>query len=278
MRPVLRPAFSFGAITIDRAYNRTPPRAGALMKTGSLVLAAVLVAANNLAQAQFSSTVTLVSDYEFRGVSLARNDPALQASLDYQFVNGVAIGAWASNLDYGDDYDGDFELDFYASYTAEISETASWSAGLTAYTYPDSSAQPATATQDARLKIEPYLETYVDITVGPFNAAQWYADDFSGLGASAQYTEINLTHELPRNFSVAAHVGYSWGDYWRDDGLGGGELFDYSLGATYHAGHFALGAKLTGTDASGDRKITSGAFRNDARFLVSIATTFPWEM
>ncbi len=247
------------------------------MKTGSLVLAAVFAAANGLAHAQFSSTVTVVSDYEFRGVSLADTDPALQASLDYEFANGIAIGAWASNLDYGDEYDGSFELDFYAFYTGEISETASWSAGLTAYTYPDSSARPATPTQSARLKIEPYLEGYVDITLGSFHAAQWYADDYSGLGVSAQYTELNYTHELPRSFSVAAHLGYSWGDYWKDDTMGGGELFDYSLGVTYESGNFTLGAKVTGTDASGDRKITSGPFTNDARLVISIATTFPWE-
>lgn len=238
------------------------------MKTGSLVLAAVQAVASDLAHAQLSSTVTAVSEYEFRGVSLSETDPALQVSLDYEFANGIAIGAWASNLDYGADYDGNFELDFYASYTREISESASWSAGLTAYTYPDSSAP---------LKIEPYLEGYVDITLGLFSAAQWYAEDYSGLGVGALYTELNFTHELPRSLSIAAHLGLSWGDYWKDDTLGGGELLDYSLGVTYAAGNFTLGAKITGTDASGERKVTSGAFTNDARFLVSIATTFPWE-
>lgn len=247
------------------------------MKTGSLVMIAALAVASGLAHAQFSSTITAVSDYEFRGVSLTETDPALQVSVDYEFANGLAIGAWASNLDYGDAYDGSFELDFYASYTHEISESAFWSAGLTAYTYPDSSARPATPTQGARLKIEPYLEGYVDVTLGSFTAAQWYAADYSGLGASAQYTELNFTHELPRNFSITAHVGYSWGDYWSNDTLGGGELADYSLAASYAAGNFTLDAKFTGTDASGERKITSGAFTNDARFLVSIATTLPWE-
>ena len=34
-------------------------------------------------------------------------------------------------------------------------------------------------------EIEPYVEGYVDITAGSFQAAQWYAPDYSGLGASA---------------------------------------------------------------------------------------------
>jgi len=235
------------------------------------IFAVAALATAGHAQAQLSSTVTLVSDYEFRGVSLSDEDPALQASLDYGFANGLAIGAWASTLDYGDDYDGRFELDFYASYGREISETVSWSAGLTAYTYPDSSGSAA------RLQIEPYVEGYLDITVGSFNAAQWYTDDYSGLGMAAQYTELNYTRELPRSFSVAAHVGYSWGDYWEDDSMGGGELVDYSLGLQYGAGHFTLGGKISGTDASGDLKVRSGPFANDTRLVVSIETTFPWE-
>lgn len=223
------------------------------------------------AHAQFSSTLTAASDYEFRGVSLSDESPVLQASLDYAFTNGIAIGAWASPLDYGRDYDGKFELDYYASYSREVSESFSWSAGLTAYTYPDSEAGTA------RLKIEPYVEGYVAVTLGAFNAAQWYADDYSGLGMSAQYTELNYTLSLPRNFSLSAHAGYSWGDYWEDDTMGGGELADFSLGVSYEAGHFTLGGKITGTDASGDRKISRGPFTNDARLVVSIETTLPWE-
>jgi uncharacterized protein (TIGR02001 family) len=223
------------------------------------------------AHAQVSSTVTLASDYEFRGVSLSDTEPVLQASLDYAFANGFAIGAWASPLDYGDDYDGSVELDYYASYSREVSDTLSWSAGLTAYTYPGSEASAT------RLKIEPYIEGYVDITLGGLNAAQWYADDYSGLGISAQYTEVNYTLALPRDLSLKAHVGYSWGDYWEDDTMGGGELADFSLGLAYQAGNFSLNGKITGTDASGARKVSHGPFTNDARLVVSIETTFPWE-
>jgi uncharacterized protein (TIGR02001 family) len=246
------------------------------MKYARILLTVTLAVTGGVANAQFSSTVTAVSDYEFRGVSATGENPALQASLDYSFSNGIAIGAWASNVDYGDDYDGNFELDLYASYSREISESASWSAGLTVYNYPDSRARVATSTHDARLKIEPYVEGYVGFTAGSFRAAQWYTADYSGFGVGAQYTEINYSRELPRGFSLDAHVGYSWGDYWADDSLGGGELADYSLRLSFEAGRFTLAGKLTATDADGERKVTSGTFANDARFIVSIETTFPW--
>jgi uncharacterized protein (TIGR02001 family) len=245
------------------------------MKTiRSLIMA--FAALSGPAHAQWSSTITAVSDYEFRGVSLTGTDPALQASLDYSFANGIEIGAWGSNLDYGPGYDGDFELDFYASFSREISESVSFSAGLTAYTYPGSSAHPATLAQGERLKIEPYVEGYVDITAGSFHAAQWYTHDYSGLGVGAQYTEVNYSHALPRGWSLDAHLGYSWGDYFEDESMGGGELADYSVGASFAAGHFTLAGKITATDASGDRKVTHGPFTNDARFVLSIETTIPW--
>jgi uncharacterized protein (TIGR02001 family) len=246
------------------------------MQTIRALVAFGMVIASAQAHAQFSSTITAVSDYEFRGVSLTGEDPALQASLDYSFANGLSIGTWGSNLDYGDDYDGNFELDFYASFGRELSDTVSWSAGLTAYTYPGSSVRAATPTRDARLEIEPYVEGYVDITSGSFHAAQWYTHDYSGLGVGALYTEVNYSHELSRGLSLDAHLGYSWGDYFEDESMGGGELADYSLGISFTSGHFTLAGKLTATDADGARKVTSGPFTNDARVILSIETTIPW--
>jgi len=231
------------------------------MKSRAFLLFGLAIA--GVSHAQLSSTVTLVSDYEFRGVSLTEGDPALQASLDYAFDSGFALGAWASNLDYGDDYDGNYELDVYASYVHEISQSLAWGAGVTAYTYPDSE------------DIEDFLEGYVDLTAGDWRAAQWYAHDYSGLGVSALYSEVNYSHQFAGKITVLAHLGYSWGDYWNDSTQGGGELLDYSLGAEYTLGRFTLAGKLTGADA-GEREITSGAFRNDARLVFSIATTFPW--
>jgi uncharacterized protein (TIGR02001 family) len=247
-----------------------------LMLAARVLIALGLTTLGAAAHAQVSATLTAVSDYEFRGVSLTGEDPALQVSVDQVFESGLALGVWGSNLDYGDDYDGALELDFYASFGRDITDTVSWSAGLTAYTYPGSSARAATPTRDARQEIKPYVEGYVDITAGSLHAAQWYTHDYSGLGVGAQYTEINYSHELPRGWSLLAHLGYSWGDYFEDASLGGGELADYSFGISYEAGHFTLAGKVTATDADGDRKVTSGPFTNDARFVLSLETTLPW--
>ncbi len=51
----------------------------------SLGLVAGLLTLSSVSQAQFSSTWTAVSDYDFRGYSQSGTDPALQASADYAF-------------------------------------------------------------------------------------------------------------------------------------------------------------------------------------------------
>jgi uncharacterized protein (TIGR02001 family) len=231
--------------------------------------ASVLLFASHGAFAQFSSTITLTNDYDFRGVSLSAKDPALQGSLDYGFPSGFAVGAWASNIDYGDGVDGDLEVDAYATYTGEISEESSWVAGATMYTYPGSD------------DIEDYPEVYVGFNTGPFAFKQWYAWDFLGLPeeVSAWYTEAGATVELPQSFSLLLHLGYSWGDFWEAsfaDGGGGGELFDYSVGIGYALKQFSLALKYSGTDASGEQEVTGDVFNNEPRAIFTISTTLPW--
>ena len=79
-------------------------------------LAAGLLAAPMLANAEISANVALTSDYVWRGVSQTLEDPAIQGGFDYAHDSGFAAGVWASNVDFyetGDiDDDGaDMELD-----------------------------------------------------------------------------------------------------------------------------------------------------------------------
>jgi uncharacterized protein (TIGR02001 family) len=224
------------------------------------VLTVGLLGLASAAQAQFSSTITATNDYDFRGFSQSAKDPAIQASLDYALPKGFALGAWASNVDF--DNDADYELDLYASYTGEISETLSWNAGITYYTYPGSD------------DVGDYPEYYVGLNVGPVGLKQWYSDNFYDLDQSAWYTEANTSVPMPMDFSLLLHAGYSYGDYWDDSG--GGELFDYSVGVGYSISNFDLSLKVTGTDASGDQKIRGDVGNNEARVVFAVATTLPW--
>jgi uncharacterized protein (TIGR02001 family) len=224
----------------------------------NLALVAGLLAVSSVSQAQFSSTWTAVSDYDFRGYSQSGKDPALQASADYAFgESGFAIGAWASNVDW--DNDEDVELDLYAAYTGSINDTFSWTAGATWYDYPLGD------------DLDGYAEVFVGFNAGNFGMKQWFADDFYAGGQTALYTEFNYTQPFGEQFSLAFHAGYSWGDFWEAD-----EIVDYGVQANWSVNNFTLFAKLTGTDASGASKVEADVGNNEPRVLVGIMTTLPW--
>lgn len=212
------------------------------------------------AHAQFSSDLAATTDYDFRGVSLSSRDPAFQASLDYTFGDsGFSAGVWASNVDFGPDYDTDVEVDYYVDYERALGDTFSLLAGLALYTYPGSD------------DVETSPEAYVGFGAGGFELMQWFTDDYSALGQTAFYTEANYTASLSDSLALIFHAGYSYGNAFED-----AEVLDYAVGLDYTAGHFVLGAKLVGTDASGDLKVDEDAFYNQPRFLATITTTLPW--
>jgi len=230
-----------------------------LFKRTSLLLALLAVAGT--AQAQFSATITGTTDYDFRGVSLSAKDPALQASLDYAFgETGFYVGAWASNIDYGNDVDGDIEVDLYAGYDGAINDDTGWTVGLTWYTYPGSSGPE---------KIPAYPEVWLGINYKGLELKQWYAvevdEENDGL-----YTEANYTFELPQNFSLSLHAGYNYGDVFDKDYL------DYAVAVGYDVGNFSLELKYTGTDLSGEFKETGDVFNTEGRVIFSVSTTLPW--
>jgi uncharacterized protein (TIGR02001 family) len=219
------------------------------------------MAVTGVAQAQFSSTWTAVSDYDFRGVSQSAKGPALQASADVTIgESGWSMGAWASNVDF--DTEDDVELDLYVNYAKEINEIFTFTAGGTYYDYPLAG------------DIDGYPEFYIGANIGNFSAKQWYSDDFYSGGDSAQYTEANYTQPLGEKFSLAFHLGYSWGDYWENSV--GDEPIDYSVQLNWTVGNFTVFGKFTGTDASDEFKVEDDVNNNEPRGLIGVMTTFPW--
>lgn len=233
------------------------------MKLTHGLAAAALSLTALTAHAEVTGTVSAVSDYNFRGISLSANDPALQGSVDYAHESGFYAGAWASNIDYGDDVDGDIEVDVYAGFAGEFSEGFGYDVGLVYYTYPSSD------------DIKDYPEIYGGLTFKWFEVKQWYTNDYSGTDLDAFYTEGNATFELPANFGLTAHLGYSYGDAFEEVDS---EYMDYSIGVTYTLGHFDLGLSYVDTDLEeGDYFFSDqDVFESEGRAIFTVSTTFPW--
>jgi uncharacterized protein (TIGR02001 family) len=227
------------------------------------ILAALgLLAAATAANAEVSSTWTLTNDYDFRGFSQSAKDPAVQASLDYAAENGWYLGAWASNVDFGD-ADVDYEVDVYTGFSGGSEEGLGWDVGVVYYAYPDESDFD-------------YIEAYGGITYQWFDAKLWYSNDFGGDttdgDTSAIYVEANATLPLPANFKFLLHAGLSTGDYWDD--IAGDDVIDYSAGFGYDVGNFSLALKYVDTET--DAVVTDDVFNNEGRAIFTIETTFPW--
>ena len=230
-------------------------------------LALGLLGCSSGAFAEVSSTVTLINDYDFRGISLSAKDPALQASVDYANDSGFNAGVWASNADFGPGYDVDYEVDLYAGFSGGAEDGLGWSAGIVYYMWPGGQYPASTGFDDLD-----YPEIFAGLTYGMFSGKAWYSNDYSATDEDGYYFEGNVSVPLPANFTLNLHAGYSVGDYWKD--VNGDEPLDYSVGVGYTTGHFNLNLKYVDTES--DVITKSDAFNNEGRVIFSIATTFPW--
>jgi uncharacterized protein (TIGR02001 family) len=231
------------------------------MKLSQGLGALVLLASATAAHAEFSGTVTATTDYDWRGVTQTAQGPALQGSLDYASDMGVYLGAWASNVDFGSG-DPNIEIDLYAGWGG--GETFPWDVGIVYYTYAGESSFN-------------FPEIYGSLGWKFLEAKISYSWDFAGTSETAMYYEGNLNYELPHNFGLTGHLGYSDGDgisaaYDQDN------YTDWSAGLTYTWGHFDFALKwVDGSDLKTLEKTKDDISSTEARAIFSVSTTFPWK-
>jgi uncharacterized protein (TIGR02001 family) len=230
------------------------------MKLSQGVAAVLLMATGAVAQADITGTVTVVSDYDFRGITQTATDPALQGSIDYAHDSGFYAGAWASNVDF--DTAGDIEVDLYTGFSG--GETYVWDVGIVWYTYPSSDRE-----------LLDFPEVYASLGYKWIEGKIWYSSNFGGVSENAFYYEANANFELPAGFGLGLHIGKSDGDYWDNS-----DYFDYSVGVTYTLGHFDLGLKwVDGSDLDSEEvpcENWGDVASCEARAIFSVSTTFPW--
>jgi len=258
---------------------------------------AALALASGAAQAELSSTVTIASDYDFRGVTQTALDPAFQASLDWSGESGVYVGLWGSNIDFGtyipsnpyipppgvdpgpeeQDIDLNVEVDAILGYAGSFTDDLGYDIGATYYKYLGGGNNGENDFD--------YTEVYTGISYKLLSTKIWYTWDYGNSGDGAWYGEANGDIPLPWwDLGVALHAGYSGGNYWDDDENGLSEFYDFSVGITRSFGHFDFAVKyIDGSDLEESDCSRSAVdcgpdpvFSSESKFFVSIATTFPW--
>ncbi len=165
-------------------------------KTIIAIATSCLLAVSAESAAAVSSTVKLVSDYTFNGVSQTGNDPALQASLDYAADSGFYAGTWASNVDFGGADDTNIEWDAYIGQYFQLNEKIGLDAGIAYYTYHGDSAS------DTYNYPEAYTKFNYSSAMGSTELNFWYSWDYFGVGANHYIAMVAHTVEVAAGHNV----------------------------------------------------------------------------
>ena len=181
------------------------------------------------ALAQLSANGAITTNYVWRGVSQSADNPAVQAGLDYDLGNGLAVGTWASSIDFGDD--SPIELDLYGGYSgAFINDTTGWDVGVIGYLYPNQ----ASASPDYNF-VEFYGGLSQGLDIASVSGYVYYSPD--NLGTSTWYYTGGIEFPLVEMAALSANIGrydYSTGTDYTDWNVGIGVSFElYTVSATY---------------------------------------------
>jgi len=145
------------------------------------------------ARAQVSASVSVVSDYRFRGISLSDDRPAVQGSVAWDHPGGWYAGAFASTID-AQFLAAKYEGVLYAGFASRLVGDASWDAGVSYATFPRSSEYD-------------YLEAYVGLSASRLSARVHYSPDYFGQGVPSVYGEVNGAWPLGDRLNLLAHIG-----------------------------------------------------------------------
>lgn len=186
-----------------------------------------------------SASLTAVSDYRYRGLSLSDKQPAIQGGIDMETASGFFAGSWASNIaDHGG---SGIELNLYGGYAGSPGGI-NYSLSAVGYIYPGGN--------DVN-----YYELFANIERGIGIAAARlevaYTPDQENIASDSIYIRSGVSVSpplFPFGFDVSAGHERS----------GGYEKTDWMAGISRSFTLFRLTASYV--DASYD---TDGSFRGD---------------
>ncbi|ATC84635.1 MULTISPECIES: TorF family putative porin [Pseudoalteromonas] len=228
-------------------------------KLKQLAVALPFALLSTTVSANWSTTITAASDYTFNGVTQTDSDPAIQASLDYAFDSGVYAGAWASNVDFGDDTD--FELDAYLGKYVQLTDTVSADYGIAYYTYQGNNSDGNYA--------EAYTKFGYASEYGQTELNFWYSWDYFGTGAGHVISMIAHTFEIAPNHAIRASFDISNsldGEKWAWDVNQKKSYKHYRL--AYQTSYEGFGIEIAAEDTSLDYDYA------DERIVLAISRTF----
>jgi uncharacterized protein (TIGR02001 family) len=209
----------------------------------------------------WSATATGTSEYVFRGISQTDEDPAIQGSFGLGYGMFYA-GAWASNVDFGDD--AQIEVDYYAGFKPTF-DKFTFDFGVIYYDYPGYSF-PDNEALELKAGVS---TTFHNIALG---ATYFYSPDYN----DKDYGVVELTagYTLPTFGVFTPSVTALYGN---QHDLGGDiVMLDYNY---WNAGLVLAVEKLTFDFRYWDTDLSEGPCpldeACDERFVFSVTLALP---
>ena len=164
---------------------------GSILALSSLCLAAP-------AMGQVAASLSLESDYRFRGVTLSDGHPVLSLSGSYDHKSGAYAGASALAEDTA--HDGVQMLGFieYAGFAVRSSPATAWDFGVSNSNF--------SLYRDQKYRLH-YTEIYAGWGSENLSGRIYYSPNYFGAGTNTLYAELNGALSPAPQWRLFGHVG-----------------------------------------------------------------------
>ena len=215
-------------------------------------------------KSHWSGSVSLTSDYRFRGISQTDRNEALQGELQYTGSNGLYAGVWASNVEFPGALGS--EVDLYAGYDYALTSDTTIGAEFIWYYYPN-------ATDDELQYYEVIgkiahqmggISTSLEVAFGPDVAGQTTLAFTGGVDAKL----IDSVYLFSDGISASGHFGHQMFD---EVGV---DYNFYDIGVTAKISNVALDLRWVDTDLT-DAECFGGTNLCEGGFVASVTIALP---
>jgi uncharacterized protein (TIGR02001 family) len=246
--------------------------AGGVLAAG-LALGAVAAPASAEDKFGYSITLTGVSDYLFRGISLTNESPAFQPYVEGTY-GMFYLGFWGSNIDapYGP-----YEVDVYAG-IRPTTGPVSWDIGVLYYAYPGAHG-PAIDALDGgeyvEFKIAASVTPVTNLTLG---ITGYYTPDADNAYSETESIEGLVSYALPQflMFSPTLSAGIGYTNATNDAFFLGEDSYTYwNVGVKLTVEKFFMDLRYWDTNINENAVNGFNTDLADARFLFSAGVTLP---
>lgn len=237
-----------------------------------LLLSAPPAFAGDDAVSGFSGSLTLTSDYRFRGLSQDARQVTPQGELDWSGSHGWFAGTFLSKVDFQDHEDTSLELDVFGGKHFDLDDDTGLD--LTAYYYGYPNHHPRTGSPRYST-----FETNAKFSrqwgAATLNAGASWSPNFLGNG-EAWDLETSVSYSATSWLSIVGHLGRQWERRWNGLAEGGFPYVYGDIGLTATHKTWTLDLRYAATTLSrGECALTAGG-RNwcEGGFILTLSYAF----